>query len=104
MSDGSKEIGSTGRPKPPNAGKGRPKGSVNKVTADVRALAQKHGEAAIQALVDIMKGAEQPPAARVSAAKEILDRAYGKSPQPISDADGTSLTDAVNRLIAGLPN
>ena len=33
----SKEVKPT-RPKPPNAGKGRPKGSLNKVTADVKAM------------------------------------------------------------------
>lgn len=33
----SKQVGNTGR-KPPNAGKGRPKGSPNKVTADVRSM------------------------------------------------------------------
>lgn len=27
------------RPKPPNAGKGRPKGSLNKVTRDIKAIA-----------------------------------------------------------------
>lgn len=30
---GTKELGATGRPKPPAAGKGRPKGSLNKTTA-----------------------------------------------------------------------
>ncbi len=33
----SKQLAATGR-KPPNAGKGRPKGSKNKVTADVKAM------------------------------------------------------------------
>ena len=32
-----KEVKPAG-PKPPNAGKGRPKGSLNKVTADVKAM------------------------------------------------------------------
>lgn len=32
----SKQVATTGRPKPPNAGKGRPKGSVNKTTASVK--------------------------------------------------------------------
>lgn len=34
----SKEKPATGKRKPPNAGKGRPKGSENKVTRDARAL------------------------------------------------------------------
>lgn len=33
-----KELTSTGKRKPPNAGKGRPKGSLNKVTSDVKAM------------------------------------------------------------------
>lgn len=32
----SKQVGSTGRPKPPNAGKGRPKGVPNKVTGKAK--------------------------------------------------------------------
>jgi hypothetical protein len=33
-----KVLGKTERRKPPNAGKGRPKGVPNKVTADVKAM------------------------------------------------------------------
>lgn len=47
MADPSKKQAATAR-KPPNAGKGRPKGSVNKITSDVKemvlsALAQAGG-------------------------------------------------------------
>lgn len=62
---------------------GRQKGTPNKVTAEVRSLAQKYGEQAIEALADIMLDTEQSARVRVAAAKEILDRGYGKSPQPI---------------------
>jgi hypothetical protein len=65
---------------------GRKKGTPNKSTAQIRQAAQKHGEAAISALVKLMNSAESE-AARVSAIKEILDRGYGKAPQPI-DGDG----------------
>lgn len=44
----------------------------------------------------------QPAAARVSAAKEILDRAYGKSPQPITDGNG-EMSEILSLLIAKLP-
>ncbi len=94
-----KKITNTG-----NRGKGRPKGAVNKITADVRVLAQEYGAKAIASLASIMENEEQPAAARVSAAKELLDRAYGKSPQPITDGDGGTLAEAVSRLIEGLPN
>lgn len=94
-----KKITNTG-----NRGKGRPKGAVNKITADVRVLAQEYGAKAIASLASIMENEEQPAAARVSAAKELLDRAYGKSPQPITDGDGGTLAEAVSLLIEGLPN
>jgi len=70
-----------------NAGKGRPRGSQNKATAEIKALAQVHGPDAIATLVKIMQGAKQPSASRVAAAKELLDRAYGKSVQPIEGGD-----------------
>lgn len=97
-----KKIPITKKRIPPNAGKGRPKGSVNKATADVRALASQYGEAAIKTLAEIMGDTAQPAPARVSAAKEILDRAYGKSPQPISTGD-SNMSELVAKLIESLP-
>lgn len=81
-----------------NAGKGRPKGSLNRATVDVRALAQKYGSDALKTLAKIMGNDGEPAAARVSAAKEILDRAYGKSPQPI-EAQGF---ENANDLLAAI--
>lgn len=65
-----------------NAGKGRPKGSRNKATADVKALAGKYSPAAIKELARLATEAESE-AARVSAIKELLDRAHGKSVQAV---------------------
>jgi hypothetical protein len=59
---------------------GRPKGSLNKSTRDIKALAQKHTPAALSTLVSIMARSDSD-AARVAAAKELLDRGYGKSHQ-----------------------
>lgn len=92
-----------GGSKPGERRGGRKPGTPNKVTADVRALAQRHGPGAVATLAEIMADKTQPAAARVSASKEILDRAYGKSPQPITDGDGGSLSDAVASLIDALP-
>lgn len=75
-------MSATTNRKPPNAGKGRPKGSVNKLTADIRALAQEHGPEAIHRLVEIMQTSENDQAS-IAAAKELLDRAYGKSKQQV---------------------
>jgi hypothetical protein len=66
---------------------GRQKGVPNKATAEIKALAQDYGPDAIKTLVSIMKAAKQPPAARVAAAKELLDRGYGKAAQPIEGGD-----------------
>jgi hypothetical protein len=66
--------------------KGRPKGSKNKLWADIRALAQVYTAEAILALVDIMRGHGRvreriPPQARAYAASALLDRGHGKPPQ-----------------------
>jgi len=70
-----------------NPGAGRPKGAANKITAEIKAVAQKHGPAAIAELARIAAKSESD-AARVAACREILDRAYGKSPQAITGEDG----------------
>lgn len=64
-------------------GAGRPAGSRNKVTADIKELAQSFGEEAITHLVEIARNGDAPPAARVAAVKEILDRGYGKAKQDV---------------------
>jgi len=64
------------------------KGKPNQATADVRALAGQYGEDAIRTLAQIMKSGETE-SARISAAKELLDRAYGKAAQPVGGGDGT---------------
>ena len=70
---------------------GRGKGTPNKATKDIKAIAQPYGAEAVTTLVAIMRSAEQPPAARVAAAKEVLDRGFGKSKQSIdhSSEDGS---------------
>lgn len=62
----------------PNSG--RKKGSPNKITAEIKSIAQEHGEKAIEILVGLMYNANSDTT-KVMAAKEILDRAYGKSTQ-----------------------
>lgn len=73
-----------------NAGRGRPKGALNKATADVKALAGKYTPAAIKELARLATGAESE-AARVAAIKELLDRAHGKSMQQLGDGDGNAV-------------
>lgn len=82
-------------------GAGRKKGIPNKSTAEIKELAQQYAPEAIAELARLMKEAESD-AARVSAIKEILDRAYGKSPQALQvggDPDGTPLKHVIETYI-----
>lgn len=71
-------------------GAGRPKGSPNKATAQVREIAQQYTTKAIAALVRIVESGESE-AAVVSAANALLDRGFGKPGQTIGDGDGNAL-------------
>ena len=57
--------------------RGRPKGSLNKVTRDVREAAEKYSPAASRTLARIMGNRAAPPQARVAAANALLNRAHG---------------------------
>ncbi len=71
-------------------GSGRPKGSPNKATRDLKELAQVHTPDALRTLATIMKKG-QSEAARVAAANSLLDRGYGKAHQTqIIDATVTN--------------
>ncbi|MFP5338080.1 MAG: hypothetical protein ACLGIW_06250 [Gammaproteobacteria bacterium] len=81
------------------AGAGRPAGSRNKVTADIKELAQSFGEEAIKSLVEIVRDGEAPHAARVSAVKELLDRGYGKAKQALEHSGGMTYN-----VVTGVPH
>lgn len=66
---------------------GRQAGSINKSTAEVKALAQHYAPRAMKELARLAEHAESEQA-RVSAIKELFDRAYGKSPQAITGDGG----------------
>lgn len=78
---------------------GRQKGTPNKATADIKALASVYSRDAVGTLAAIMADAEKPPAARVMAAKELLDRAHGKAPQAITGADGGDLALTIKTIV-----
>ena len=74
-------------------GAGRPPGSVNKITAEVKELARQYGPDAIERLAKLAglagrRYTAKAEAAQVAAIKEILDRAYGKSTQHIANEEG----------------
>lgn len=50
---------------------------------DLAKKARRHAEKAILVLAEVMSNKQAPPAARVSAASELLDRGYGKAPQTL---------------------
>jgi len=76
-------------------GAGRKHGSLNKATADIKALAHVYGPDAIFKLAT-MAGLTEHQAAesevvRLGAVRELLDRGYGKAPQALTGADGGAL-------------
>ena len=75
---------------------GRPKGAKNKQTLDVKELARDYTEEAILALATVMRGGEA--AAKVSAAKELLDRGHGKAKQTL-DANVEGRFTEIRRTI-----
>jgi len=63
-------------------------GGRPKVVAEVRELAREHTQDAIKTLVDIMGDDKAHHSARVAAAKELLDRGYGRAPQDLTVRGG----------------
>lgn len=78
---------------------GRTAGTPNKSTGHLKAIAQQHTEAAITTLVSILAGGEGIPAtAQVAAAKELLDRGYGKPTQTVEGNIHTTIGQALDAL------
>ena len=59
-----------------------------KIPADIRSLARGHTELCIKVLAGIVSQEAVPPAARVSAAGILLDRGWGRAPQPQVGGNG----------------
>ncbi len=78
---------------------GRKKGTPNKNTADLKALAGKHGSAAIRAIRVLAETAENEQT-RLAAWRELLDRGYGKPAQYNEIGGGGSLQLTV---VTGVP-
>lgn len=70
---------------------GRAAGTPNKITADIKALAQEYGPDAIKTIVGIMNTSENDTA-RLAAAKELIDRGYGKASQAVEVNGEVGLT------------
>ena len=71
-----------------------------KTPADIRSLARAHTVTALNVLKRIMGSPKAPASARVAAAQALLDRGWGKAPQPISgDEDNPLKIERVLRVI-----
>jgi hypothetical protein len=77
---------------------GRKKGTPNRSTRAIKELAQKHGAEVIEELARIAFNAESE-FARVAAIKELLDRGYGKSTQPVAANVLTGPSEDLRRLL-----
>ncbi|MCX8567046.1 MAG: hypothetical protein ON057_001773 [Glomeribacter sp. 1016415] len=74
---------------------GNPGGRPKEIT-HVRELARQHTTSAVATLVQIMHDPQEKAQARVSAAKELLDRGFGRPPQDIDvKSDGKALQSGV---------
>lgn len=77
-------------------GAGRKKGIPNKATAELKDLARQYTSEALEALVKILRESESDQA-KVSAAREVLDRGYGKATTMIG-GDPTAPLSVVTRI------
>ena len=60
---------------------GRRRGTPNKVTGEIRAVLQRHGEELVRALLALCKSDDER--VRLSAIQAALDRGYGKPAQAL---------------------
>ncbi len=65
-------------------------GGRPKVNPELRRAAQEHSVEALDVLVEVMRTGR--PGERLQAAREILDRAYGKPSQAVEVTDATPMT------------
>ena len=85
---------------------GRVAGTPNKATAELKALAQEHGPAAVAKLRHLMENAASEQA-QIAAANALLDRGYGKAAQTVigdSDEDPINVVATIKRVIVGTGN
>ena len=87
---------------------GRKPGVQNKVSREIRQAAMLRADDALKALCDLMTGA-QNESVRLAAAKELLDRSCGRTPDAIevqrfenADALRDKPPQTLDEMIAGL--
>jgi hypothetical protein len=70
---------------------GRAAGTPNKATADLKTTAREYGPRVIEKLWGICEKGESDQA-KINAARELLDRGYGKPAQAVTGADEGPVT------------
>jgi hypothetical protein len=70
------------------SGQGRPKGALNRSTLEVREAARAYTAEAIETLASIMRHGTSE-AVQILAAKELLDRGYGRPALAASEPEAT---------------
>jgi hypothetical protein len=90
-----KSSASFGGPNAPARGiGGRPK-----VVGHIRDLARQQTPEAFATIIELMKSKAIPPAVRLAAAQEIVNRGYGKPPATMAGEDGEGLPELVVRWL-----
>ena len=69
---------------------GRTRGTPNKATADIKALAGAYTDEGVKLMAAIMRD-DPSGAVRVSAFHALMDRAHGKARQPLTGGDATDI-------------
>ena len=82
----------------PNAG-GRPA-----VIRDLREAAQGYSEEALETLASVMRDQASPPAAKVAAARELLDRGFGKAMQALDVSSKVDMGATAAQVLMDLAN
>ncbi|HEV8033935.1 hypothetical protein [Yoonia sp.] len=86
-------------------GAGRKPGIVSQAKVTFAGEARKHAAAALKTLAAIVADVNAPPAARVSAANSIIDRAHGRpmSAVEITGKDGNAIEHTVKARVVIVP-
>ena len=93
-----KRANSLANLRPAQKGEVRNPRGRSKKDYDVAAMAQKHALKAIETLAEVMTNIGATPAARVSAASELLDRGFGRSPQSLDVTHQIGFSEQFERL------
>ena len=78
-------------------GSGRKRGTPNKMTAELKEIAQKEAPTLVKELIRLATKAESE-AVRVAAIKEMFDRGFGKATQPIEGSMTYGVSEQLSEL------